>query len=185
MNRIKERRQELGYTQPEISTYLKRVDPRMDVGMVSRFENGACLPTEAVADALCTVLQATKAQLWGEEKTQEMQRKSAEQKAIVELISRTVPFGRENAIKREELARALQVNDRQARHYIGIARLNGVIIVGDQDGGGGYFQTDKIEDIVRQYKREKRRVLSIAERMQPLRSALMDAGIDLCTTVCV
>lgn len=184
MNRIKERRMELGYTQPEISAYLKRVDPRMDVGMVSRFENGACLPTEKVTDALCIILQATKAQLWGEEKAEEMQRKSAEQKAIVELISRTVPFGRENAIKREELARVLQVNDRQARHYIGIARLNGVIVINDQNGDG-YFQTDKFEDVVQEYKREKRRVLSIVERMRPLRRVLMDADVELCTTVYV
>ena len=178
MNRIKERRQELGYTQPEISTYLKRVDPRMDVGMVSRFENGACLPTEAVADALCTVLQATKAQLWGEEKTQEMQRANDEQKAVVELISRTVPFGRENAIKREELARALQVNDRQARHYIGIARLNGVIIANDQDGGG-YFQTDKIEDIVKQYKQETSRAMTILSRRKAIRERLKEAGVEV------
>ena len=184
MSRIKERRTELGYTQPEISAYLKKVDPRMDVGMVSRFENGACLPTGKVADALCIILQATKTQLWGEEKTQEMQRKSAEQKAIIELILRTIPFGRENAIKREDLARALQVNDRQARHYIGIARLNGVIIINDQDGGG-YFQTDKLEDIVLEYKREKRRVLSIVERMRPLRRVLKDAGVEQFTTVYV
>ena len=178
MNRIKERRMELGYTQPEISAYLRKVDARMDVGMVSRFENGVCLPTEKVADALCTILQATKAQLWGEGKAEEMQRKSAEQKAIVELISRTVPFGRENAIKREDLARVLQVNDRQARHYIGIARLNGVIVINDQNGDG-YFQTDDVKDLVQQYKQDTNRAMTILQRRKAIRDRLKTAGVEV------
>ena len=178
MNRIKERRQELGYTQPDISAYLRSVDPRMDVGMVSRFENGVCLPTEKVMDALCTILQASKAQLWGEEKAREIENARAEQKAIVELISRTIPFGRENAIKREDLARVLQVNDRQARHYIGVARLNGVIIANDQDGGG-YFQTDKVEDILRQYKQETSRAMTILARRKAIRERLKEAGVEV------
>jgi transcriptional regulator with XRE-family HTH domain len=178
MNGIKERRIELGYTQPEISAYLRKVDARMDVGMVSRFENGVCLPTEKVADALCTILQATKAQLWGEEKTQEMQRKSAEQKAIVELISRTVPFGRENAIKRADLSRVLQVDDRKARHYIGIARLNGVIIINEQ-GGDGYFQSDDVKDIMRQYKQETNRAMTILSRRKAIRNRLKEAGVEV------
>ena len=43
MNRLKERRLELGLTQEAVSGVLKLADPRMDVSMVSRFENGACL----------------------------------------------------------------------------------------------------------------------------------------------
>ena len=41
MNRLKERRLELGLTQEDVSGILKLTDPRMDVSMVSRFENGA------------------------------------------------------------------------------------------------------------------------------------------------
>ena len=178
MNRIKERRIELGYTQSMISTYLKKTDNRMDVGMVSRFENGVCLPTEKVADALCTVLQATKAELWGEETAQEMKRKSDEQKAIVELISRTIPFGRENAIKRYDLAKVLQVDDRKARHYIGIARLNGVIIINEQ-GGDGYFQSDDVKDIMRQYKQETNRAMTILSRRKAIRNRLKEAGDEV------
>lgn len=44
MNRLKERRLELGLTQEAVSGILKLADPRMDVSMVSRFENGVCLP---------------------------------------------------------------------------------------------------------------------------------------------
>ena len=45
MNKLQERRVFLGLTQPDVSRELRKVDPRMDVGMVSRFERGACLPT--------------------------------------------------------------------------------------------------------------------------------------------
>lgn len=44
MNKLQERRVFLGLTQPDVSRELRKVDPRMDVGMVSRFERGACLP---------------------------------------------------------------------------------------------------------------------------------------------
>ena len=52
MNRLQERRLSLGLSQPEVSQRLKAVDPRMDVGMVSRFERGVCLPTAEILRAL-------------------------------------------------------------------------------------------------------------------------------------
>lgn len=58
MNRLKERRLELGLTQEAVSGILKLADPRMDVSMVSRFENGVCLPTEEVTEALEAALRA-------------------------------------------------------------------------------------------------------------------------------
>ena len=52
MNNLKKRRLELGLTQPQVSDFLKMVDPRMDVSMVSRFENGVCIPTPLVSEAI-------------------------------------------------------------------------------------------------------------------------------------
>ena len=52
MNRLQERRLSLGLSQPDVSAKLKEIDPRMDVGMVSRFERGACLPTLPVLERL-------------------------------------------------------------------------------------------------------------------------------------
>ena len=52
MNNLKKRRLELGLTQPQVSDFLKMVDSRMDVGMVSRFENGVCIPTPLVSEAI-------------------------------------------------------------------------------------------------------------------------------------
>ena len=67
MNKLQERRVFLGLTQPDVSRELRKVDPRMDVGMVSRFERGACLPTAAVLKRLTEVLQASVSDLYGTE----------------------------------------------------------------------------------------------------------------------
>ena len=60
MNRLKERRLELGLTQEAVSGVLKLVDPRIDTCMVSRFENGVCLPTEEVLTALEAALRTSR-----------------------------------------------------------------------------------------------------------------------------
>lgn len=44
-NKLQKRRLELGLTQPQVSERLKEAEPRADVGMVSRYEKGVCLPT--------------------------------------------------------------------------------------------------------------------------------------------
>lgn len=67
MNKLQERRVFLGLTQPDVSRELRKVDPRMDVGMVSRFERGACLPTTAVLKRLTEVLQASVSDLYSTE----------------------------------------------------------------------------------------------------------------------
>ena len=52
MNRLQERRMVLGLTQPQVSARLKETEPRADVGMVSRYEKGVCLPTPDQLKAL-------------------------------------------------------------------------------------------------------------------------------------
>ena len=52
MNRLQERRMALGLTQPQVSARLKETEPRADVGMVSRYEKGVCLPTKDQLAAL-------------------------------------------------------------------------------------------------------------------------------------
>ena len=55
---LKRRRLELELTQPELSAALKEVEPHIDVGMVSRYEKGVCLPTNDQLAKLEEVLQA-------------------------------------------------------------------------------------------------------------------------------
>jgi transcriptional regulator with XRE-family HTH domain len=64
MNNLRTKRVELGLTQPQVSKALKAVEPRADVGMISRYEKGVCLPTSAQLDKLEDILQAGRLELW-------------------------------------------------------------------------------------------------------------------------
>ena len=64
MNRLQERRMALGLTQPQVSARLKETEPRADVGMVSRYEKGVCLPTADQLKALEDVLGASRTELY-------------------------------------------------------------------------------------------------------------------------
>ena len=67
MNRLQERRMALGLTQPQVSARLKETEPRADVGMVSRYEKGVCLPTAGQLKALEEVLGASRTELYDAE----------------------------------------------------------------------------------------------------------------------
>lgn len=67
MNRLQERRLALGLTQPQVSARLKEIEPRADVGMVSRYEKGVCLPTREQLEGLEEVLQADRMALYDAE----------------------------------------------------------------------------------------------------------------------
>ena len=66
-NRLQERRLALGLTQPQVSARLKEIEARADVGMVSRYEKGVCLPTPAQLEGLEAVLQADRLALFDAE----------------------------------------------------------------------------------------------------------------------
>lgn len=181
MNRLKERRLELGLTQPELSRMLKAADPRMDVGMVSRFETGACLPTPEVLAALETALQAPRSELYGEGDLRDVPDESAEvpeMSLTTRALAGAVPFGRRNAIPRDALAEKLGMGDRSLRQAIERARAEGLIILNGQDGRG-YYQSDDILEMERQYRQDTARAMSILKRRKPLRAALKAAGREV------
>ena len=64
MNRLQEKRNALHLSQPQMSVRLKEVEPRIDVGMVSRYEKGVCLPTPAQMDKLEEVLGESRYELY-------------------------------------------------------------------------------------------------------------------------
>lgn len=66
-NRLQKRRLELGLTQPQVSDRLKEVEPRADVGMVSRYEKGVCLPTVAQITALEEIYGMAREELYNME----------------------------------------------------------------------------------------------------------------------
>lgn len=63
-NRLKERRKTLGLSQIDVSQRLRAVEPRADVGMVSRYECGVCLPTRPQMETLEKALQAERRELY-------------------------------------------------------------------------------------------------------------------------
>lgn len=169
MNRLKERRLELGLTQEAVSGILKLADPRMDVSMVSRFENGACLPTEEVMTALEAALRTSRAYLYGEDEKGDISPRTAETERIACLI----PIGRRNAISREDLAAAMHTTDRKMRKAVAEAKKQGLMICND---GDGYYQSDELNDLWRQYRRETARAMSILKARKPMRAVLKAAG---------
>ena len=169
MNRLKERRLELGLTQEAVSGILKLADARMDVSMVSRFENGACLPTEEVMTALEAALRTDRAYLYGDEDKADISQRTAETERIAALI----PHGRRNAISRADLAAAMQTTDRKMRKAVSEAKTQGVMICND---GDGYYQSDELSDLWRQYRRETARAMSILKARKPMREVLKAAG---------
>lgn len=63
-NRLQERRLELGMTQGQVSARMKEKEPRVDVGMISRYEKGVCLPTRAQIEVLEEIYNQSRTELY-------------------------------------------------------------------------------------------------------------------------
>ncbi len=161
MNCIKEKRQALGLSQPALAKLLRDIDPRIDVGMVSRFENDVCLPTERVLKGLEKHLQASRSELYSGLELAAVCEDKAEISPKTEALAQVIPFGRENAISRAALAEKLNTDDRKMRAMISQARKEGLVIINDQISGGGYYRSDDIEDLRRQLRQTHSRALSL------------------------
>lgn len=182
MNRLQERRMELGLSQPEVSERLKKIDPRMDVSMVSRFERGACLPTLSVLKELESILQAHRTELFGADDMLAMSEYAGEEKRpaspVTDTLAKLIPFGRRNAISRGALAGKLGMTDRQMRKAVEEARKDGLIILCECNGRG-YWQSNDLVEMQQQYRQDTNRALSILDRRKPLRDALLEAGMPV------
>lgn len=66
-----------------------------------------------------------------------------------------IPFGRDNAISRQQLAKATGLSDRKLRDAISLARRDTVIL--NLSNGKGYFQPikGKEDDLVVQYFKQE------------------------------
>ena len=90
-------------------------------------------------------------------------------------IIECIPTGKNNAITRSQLCAVTGYGDRVVRKAIEQARHDGAIIINDQDGLG-YYQTDDISIIERQYHQNESRAKSILHYQKALRTALKEAG---------
>jgi len=179
MNRLQERRLSLGLSQPDVSARLKEIDPRMDVGMVSRFERGACLPTLPVLEGLEAILQASRTELFGMDELGAIPESEAADDVstspMTVALASVIPFGRRNAIPRKALAEKLGISDRQMRKAVEDARNEGLIILCECNGRG-YYQSSDLNEIHVQYIQDTNRAMAILNRRRPMRELLKAAG---------
>ncbi len=91
--------------------------------------------------------------------------------AVVDYIG----IGKNNAVTRDYLRECTAMTDRVIRKEIEQARRDGVIIINNQDGKGYYISED-LDDIEKQYKQNNSRAMSILVQQKHLRSKLKEAG---------
>jgi len=78
-----------------------------------------------------------------------------------------IGYGKAQAVTRRELCSRLSLPDRTIRKLIEIERNKGAIIINDGDGDG-YYQSDKLEDMLAQHRTNKNRAMSILRQQKHL-----------------
>lgn len=86
--------------------------------------------------------------------------------------------GKENARSRQTLCMLTGLNDRQVRQAIEDLRNQGVFVVNDEDGNG-YYITEDLEVLRRQYKKDTSRAMSILKRRKHIRKYLKERGVEV------
>jgi len=87
-------------------------------------------------------------------------------------ITKYIPFGKENAISRDDLALKVGCSDRTMRDLINEARKR-VVIINIQNGNGYYQPTKSDKAEVEKYKnQEESRAKEIFKGLQPVRKFL-------------
>lgn len=89
-------------------------------------------------------------------------------------ITNFIGIGKENAVTRKQLVSLLGLPDRRVRRMIAEAREHGAPIINDQDGYGYYLSNDLYE-LRRQYITNRSRALSIMRQQRSLREKIEEA----------
>lgn len=79
--------------------------------------------------------------------------------------------GKENAISRQDLCNLMALPDRTVRKLIQEARDQGEVILNAQDGAG-YYTSDNVEELERQYNTNRHRALSILRQQRHIRKQI-------------
>lgn len=83
--------------------------------------------------------------------------------------------GKANARSRQTLCALTGLTDRQVRQAIEDARNEGIFICTDEDGKG-YYLSEDIADLRRQYNKDTARIGAIAKRRKHIRTYLKSKG---------
>ena len=179
MNNLKAVREEMGLSQKELALLVQDIDPRIDNGMISKFENGVCLPTPVIARAFANRLQTSVRDLFGEEGQTYIS-----DITLVETPVEPLSFEVEDLLNelhefprtRADLCRSMDISDRHLRRLIHEARECGYVIV---NHGKGYYLSSDSDEMISFYKTEKGRALSILKGLSGLRKHLKTLGVEV------
>ena len=167
---IKERREQLGLQQKELLRLIQQDEPRMDVGSLSRIENGFLLPaSEKVLASLEKHLQASRSDFFSGMEIFCIECQEFPIEENTSLLASVLKYGHKNAIKREELCEKLGVSDRKMRKMVERARRDGLAICNDQDDDG-YYIADDPSEYDRQYRRIYDRAMSMMVQLKHFRA---------------
>ena len=89
-------------------------------------------------------------------------------------ITDFIGTGKENAVTRGELVAILNLPDRAVRRLIQEARERGEIIINAQDGTG-YYRSDDVGELKRQYATNHNRAMSVLRQQTYLRRKIIEA----------
>lgn len=89
-----------------------------------------------------------------------------------------IPYGKDNAVSRAYLSAMLGVSDRKMRKMIEAERRNGAMILNAQDGNG-YYISDDLDELERQYRQDTARAMAILTRRKAIRNKLKEAGREV------
>ena len=159
-------------TQRELLEILRKDEPRMDIGTLSRIETGFVLPaSEEVLEALEKALQAPREDLFEGVEVFAMKDTRPQRKADTAWVASFLEYGKAYAVTRKELAERMGLSDRAMREKLEAARADGLVICCDQDGKG-YYLPDTQEEILRQYIQSRNRTMSQLRQQKYLRARM-------------
>mgnify|MGYP003331423499 CR=1 FL=1 len=172
-NNIRAIRIERGMTQPEVVRQINL--PFIDVPLLSKFENGVCVPTWYTLRRLASVLNASVSDLYGMDSEEYARMRKARKNArinenfeITDLIA-SIPYGKANAIRKRQLMDELDVRERKLYKLISEARQNGYLICAT---GKGFYLMDEETELRKYLQRKKREVRSLQNVIAALEDGL-------------
>ena len=140
MNAVQEYLAQTGMKQADLAKRLKeKVDPRIDQALVSKMNQGVCLPSEAITVCLCASMH------WPSERFLEdsgvIYRQAPEKPLRSEIYRPLVELLQKHStpLSRALCAKILCVRDRQVREWKELATQAGYIIGADPNGMGYYL----------------------------------------------
>ena len=170
MNAVQEYLAQTGIRQADLARLLQeKVDPRIDQALVSKMNQGVCLPSEAITECLCASMH------WPSERFLEdsgvIYREDPEAGLKSEiwapLIEALAGSSWSEPRSRSYLASRLGMRDRSVRRLKELATQDGVII-GSSSHGRGYYLCQTREDLLRLRGEYTSRIKSLSKTVRAI-----------------